>query len=632
MEKKSRSEFLARFRREADAIASLDHINILPIYEYGEQGDIAYLVMPYVTGGTLRDVLEKHGMLTLEESVLIIGQAADGLDNAHTHGIIHRDLKPANMLFHADGRVLLADFGLAKVLRDFKDQDAAQSGSPLTSTGTIVGTPEYLSPEQGTGMALDHRSDVYSLGIVLYQMLTGRVPFTGTSPVAVAIKHAMEEPPPITRLNPDLPASIEAVVMKALAKDPAQRFASVGEMAEALTVAASSHLEKPLHTAPRTPTARIAAVRLFNNDTLPEIENRGTYDAPTEASTSPVASPQSPAKPPAAAKIPAGPHDAPTEEAPRVLPQKTPVQASEEVSETSPTLTPMVLAQRAKVEEVSPSPQVRIKPVTEADSVHRGPERVARQGCQSVSMMLLGSFLTLLVVVGLFAYYLYWMPKGTPSTPGTKVTVTAAATATATVQQTTKPLKLPGARIAAGPLLYGTDLPGPKCDVRGGQWKTIGTAQVNCGKDAVQLGNSASGSSGIVLNTLPQNKPLPDNYLIQVQVDMNVSHGPFSILFRSQSSSPQAGYEYLIDPSGSWRFNGYDNGVPNQLASLGLRTPLKGLVTINVQVVGDTFHLYVDGVSEGHGQSGSYKKGGAGLAVTSGSNVAFKNFAIYALP
>src|SRR6266704_2660171 len=179
--------FLARFRREADAIATLDHINIIPIYEYGEQEQVAYLVMPYVTGGSLHQVLEKRGVLPLSRALPILEQAAAALDYAHAKGIIHRDLKPANILFHADGRVLLADFGLAKVLRE----DADQEGSVLTSTGIVLGTPEYLSPEQADGQALDHRSDIYSLGVLLFHMLTGRVPFRGATPVATVIQQAI---------------------------------------------------------------------------------------------------------------------------------------------------------------------------------------------------------------------------------------------------------------------------------------------------------------------------------------------------------------------------------------------------------------------------------------------------------
>ncbi len=214
---KLQAEFLARFRREADAIATLDHINIMPVYGYGEQEELAYLVMPYVTGGTLRTLLEKRRLLPLSETLSIIEQAAAGLDYAHAHGIIHRDLKPGNILFHADGRVLLADFGLAKILHETNEVDS-EMPSMLTSTGTVMGTPEYFSPEQSTGNPVDRRTDIYSLGIIVYHMLSGRVPFTGPTPVAVAIKHTIEDPPSLTLLNPAISSGVETVIMKAIAK------------------------------------------------------------------------------------------------------------------------------------------------------------------------------------------------------------------------------------------------------------------------------------------------------------------------------------------------------------------------------------------------------------------------------
>src|SRR5579885_1255994 len=270
-EQKSRSEFLARFRREADAIAALDHVNIIPIYAYGEQEDLAYLVMPYVTGGTLRQRLEQRRILPLNEAIPIIEQAAAALDCAHAQGIIHRDLKPGNILFHADGRVLLADFGLAKVLKDVKERDSPGQ-TALTSAGTIIGTPEYLSPEQGMGHAVDPRTDVYSLGIVLFQMLSGSLPFTGVSPVAIAIKHTLEEPPLLCQLNPSIPHSVEAVVMKAIAKKPEQRYARAGELARALRAAISpDHATQQMPALPGNTRDRMVAVTLEDDAPMPEI-------------------------------------------------------------------------------------------------------------------------------------------------------------------------------------------------------------------------------------------------------------------------------------------------------------------------------------------------------------------------
>ena len=241
----STCRILVRFRREADAIAALDHINIMPIYEYGEQEEMAYLVMPFVTGGTLRTLLGK-GVPASSYSDRGTGRRCP--DCAHAQGIVHRDLKPANILFHADGRILLADFGLAKVVRGNEDSSSSDSLATLTSAGTIIGTPEYLSPEQSTGQPIGPYTDIYALGIVVYQMLSGHVPFTGASPVAIALKHTMETPPPLLPLNPALSPEVEAVVMKAIAKLPEERFTSAGEFAQALyaaslgTPTASSHM------------------------------------------------------------------------------------------------------------------------------------------------------------------------------------------------------------------------------------------------------------------------------------------------------------------------------------------------------------------------------------------------------
>ncbi|MEO9060273.1 MAG: serine/threonine-protein kinase, partial [Ktedonobacteraceae bacterium] len=264
LESSIRAEFLVRFRREADAIAALDHVHIMPIYEYGEQEDLAYLVMPHVTGGTLREVLEKRGRLPLNEIVPIIEQAAAALDYAHAQGIIHRDLKPGNILFHADGRVVLADFGLAKILNETNEMQH-ESSNP-SSAGTIIGTPEYFSPEQSTGNPVDQRTDVYSLGIVLYQMLTGRVPFTGSTAVAIAVKHTIEMPPSPSALNPTIPRSVEAVVMKAIAKKPENRYASSGELACALRAAVPEAALLPSsNTSLATAHERMTPVTLMSN-------------------------------------------------------------------------------------------------------------------------------------------------------------------------------------------------------------------------------------------------------------------------------------------------------------------------------------------------------------------------------
>jgi len=225
-----RQEFLTRFRREADVIAQLDHINILPVYEYGEQDGLAYLVMPYLTGGSLRDILARNGPLSLPQALTYTEQVAAALQYAHEHRIVHRDIKPANILFHADGRLVLADFGIARIMRAAGEQVEAT----LTGPSHFIGSVEYMSPEMVNGSQIDHRTDIYELGVVLFQMLAGRVPFQGTTPFMIATQHLHEQPPSLSRLKPAIPPAVDAVVSKALAKEPDARYDSAREMAQAL--------------------------------------------------------------------------------------------------------------------------------------------------------------------------------------------------------------------------------------------------------------------------------------------------------------------------------------------------------------------------------------------------------------
>ena len=215
-------QFAVRFKREARAIAALQHHNILPIYDYGEQDGLLYFVLQYVENGlTLHDQL--GAPLAPAQALRLIGHVLAALEYAHARGVIHRDLKPANILLPAPNWALLADFGIAKLLNDSQH---------LTMTGFIIGTAAYMAPEQAAGRPIDARTDLYSLGVVLYEMLTGRVPFDSDTPMAVLTKHVYEAPPPPRTLNPNLPPALEAMLLRALAKDPAARYQSAGEMAE----------------------------------------------------------------------------------------------------------------------------------------------------------------------------------------------------------------------------------------------------------------------------------------------------------------------------------------------------------------------------------------------------------------
>lgn len=228
--------FVKRFEQEARSVAKLAHPNIVQIHDFGKsQGDIMYIVMEYVDGGTLKDRLRRA--LPVAEAADFIIQAAEGLDCAHRNGIVHRDVKPGNMLLRKDGHLLLSDFGIAKML---------EGTTNLTRAGTGIGTPQYMSPEQGMGQPVDRRSDIYSLGIVFFHCLTGRVPFQGDSPITVTVKQ-MNEPLPIDRLAGErVPGQIIQVIQQMTAKQPAERYQSADAAIDALTSAlASSNLVPP---------------------------------------------------------------------------------------------------------------------------------------------------------------------------------------------------------------------------------------------------------------------------------------------------------------------------------------------------------------------------------------------------
>ncbi len=213
--------FVERFRREAQAAANLSDPNIVPVFDWGEDNGTYFIVMEFIDGRPLSAILKTAGPLSADRTADIGAHVAAALGYAHKHGVIHRDVKPGNVLITDEGRVKVTDFGIAR---------AINTEESLTQTGAVMGTATYFSPEQAEGMGVDARSDIYSLGVVLYEMATGRPPFLGDTPVAVASKHVRDHPPAPRELNPSIPPTFEAIILKAMAKDPAHRYATAEEL------------------------------------------------------------------------------------------------------------------------------------------------------------------------------------------------------------------------------------------------------------------------------------------------------------------------------------------------------------------------------------------------------------------
>ena len=217
-------DFIRQFQREAKAVAKLNHQNIVNIYDFGKSDDLMYLVMEYVDGCTLKELIAKNGPLPMQQILDYSIQLCYGMAQAHSHNIVHKDIKPHNIMIDHNHIAKITDFGIAQAINHLT----------MTHSNGVLGSAHYFSPEQARGEQVEFESDIYSLGIVLYEMLTGKVPFTGDNPVSVALKHMQDKPPSLRVARRDVPLELELVVLRALEKNPANRFQSMEEMAEAL--------------------------------------------------------------------------------------------------------------------------------------------------------------------------------------------------------------------------------------------------------------------------------------------------------------------------------------------------------------------------------------------------------------
>ena len=588
MDSQGNQDFLARFRREADVIAKLEHVNIMPIYEYGEKDGLAYLVMPYLTGGSLREVLSKQGPLPLATAATYIDQAASALDYAHAHGVIHRDLKPANFLLHADGRLVLADFGIARIM------DEKTQGSTLTGTGTLLGTPEYMAPEMARGEPIDYRADIYELGVVLFQMLTGHVPFTGGTAYAVVYKHVQEPMPLLRYSDPSIPAEVDAVIQKATAKKREDRYTTVKEMAQDLRAAISG--QPMLYTGGQNQTATVA-----------EAQSRLVLPPP-------------------------------------------PTQYNN--AQGQPGSYPATYNTRATQTPPSP-PNNYASPVYPAYPGYQPPyqpPQSPRRGPQTWTIVLAVLFV-LIIVAGVLFAATRMNKGGTASNPSVTPTPAAASTPapttapsptptvapTAAPKPTTAPTPVPttpsSGGVPTGTQLYTAAAPGPNCDNGGAQWSAYGGVQVNCQANAAQITNTAQSNTveGVFLTKIPGHG-YPANYVVQVQLQPNQnSTGAFGIYFRNQPANQLGTYAFLLRPDGSWTVNVYDNntGALNRLTQGSLGAPVQSSVQMAVEAKGSQFTFYINGQSVTTVNDQTYGTGTAGIAVGTGASVTASNFALY---
>jgi serine/threonine-protein kinase len=256
--------YIARFRQEAQSAASLDHPSIINIYQIGKENQLHYLAMQYIEGETLQQRMRREGAMNIERIVSLLTPVCSALDYAHTHGIIHRDIKPSNIMLTPDGKVYLADFGLAR----------GMGASELTRTGTVMGTPEYMSPEQAEGSSsIGPATDIYALGIIVYQMLTGKLPFESETPMGMAVVRIARPPRPPREYRSDISAHVEQSIMRSLARQPEDRFATAGEMMQVLHPIASTPATikvddtVPVMAATPSPSASVSRSLPENADT-----------------------------------------------------------------------------------------------------------------------------------------------------------------------------------------------------------------------------------------------------------------------------------------------------------------------------------------------------------------------------
>lgn len=509
----------------------------------------------------------------MNETMNYIEQAASALDYAHAHGVIHRDLKPANFLLHADGRLVLADFGIARMMQD----SSGTFGSTLTGTGVFLGTPEYMAPEMASGEHTDHRADIYELGIVLYQMLSGDVPFKGNTPLVIATKHMQEPLPLLHQVNPTIPPAVDTVVQHATAKRPEDRFMTAGALAGAL---------RSIINLPHSPL---------------DLENEAR-NAPTVL--------------------------VPPRPAPVVTPNyytPPPINQASEAQRVESSTGKFIPTYPAL--PTTPSP-------TQRPTVTNVQPWLIFIGVLLVIALVIGGVLIGLQINKGSATN---TPPGastalSSSTPTTNPTV--GTTVTSATTPTSIPTTVQANDVPKGTPLYSAPLPSP-CDKNGGRWVNYNSPVIICRPTGVEISNPQTDLVGTFLINLPNGgSTFPSNYVIEAQLQQaSSSHSNFGIYFRNQPGSQPGVYTFLIHPDGSWSSYVYDNvnGNPTMIGSGGpIGSPYSSM-KVDVVVNGANFSFYVNGKHVGDATNKIYSMGTVGIVVDTGGDIFASNFVLYAL-
>jgi serine/threonine protein kinase len=596
------ADYIERFQREAEAIGRLQHDHILPAYDFGEQPPWHYLVMPYVAYCTLLDVLEK-GPMSLEYAGELLQQIASGLQFAHDQGVIHRDIKPSNILLRDDHYAYLADFGLAKAVGDT---------GKVTQTGVLLGTPEYMAPELADGPA-SMSSDVYALGVLLYQMVTGKMPFTGDTPLIVYLKQMREQPIQPSRVNPGIPHAIDVVIMRALEKDPRRRYGSAMALAEAYMRA----LEE------------VHAQQLPPRQSRPWPEGNGgaAFHAP--------ANPAPPAPRRDAANPPIPPISRPP--VPAARPPLEPVMPMAELQQPEKLILPPPASDRVAARR--PAPPVRsqapVYPTAQGDPRRRVPARRDNRNSALGLSVLIG--LVFIILTGVIFYAVYSRANKNPTISQTPTTTTGSSpTSTLSPTPSPTPGSSPTPNFGATATAVASQAPlltdslssdtngswsndGQTCSFQNGTYHVL-VSQVNflqlCTNTNFTMNNGG------------------------IKVDLSLLKGSDAGIIYRQSSDQF--YDFEITGQGQFYFRRHDaGGSANYVPIITSRSTsaiAAGSATNTLFMIvnhGD-FVFFINGIFVGEAKDSNYSTGQIGfvagtLSPVSSADASFSNLAVYPL-